>query len=151
MQYSTYNQQNLLQELNKVLANEYLLYATKNYNKIVEGPKSIELYKFFEKQYDELDIVIEAVTDKVKSIKPFAAARPSNYLKQATLTDKNFNGNQNEQLKNLLEDHEMMIQVLQQLALDFTQKFNDMANAVFVLNILEKHQQMASSIRYYLN
>ncbi len=44
-------------ELNKVLADEFLLYAkTRNYHWNVEGSNFMEMHKFYESQYEQLDV-----------------------------------------------------------------------------------------------
>lgn len=146
-----HEQHSLLTELKKLLANEYMLYATRYYNWNIKDFKSIELFKFYESQYEELDIVIDDITERVRNIKPFAAGRLSNYFKLATLAEYEYPVNQKEQLSNLLTDHEIIIQQLRELANDFSEKYNDYDNTCFVIGLMEKHTNMALEIRSYLN
>ena len=149
---SVKNEQNLLLiELKRLLANEYMLYATRYYNWNIKDLKSIEFYKFYESQYEELDIVIDDITQKVKSIKPFAALRLSDYFKLATLAEYGYPTSQKEQLCNLLADHEIIIQQLKKLAENLPKKYNDYVNTAFVNGLMEKHTNMAWEIRTYLN
>jgi starvation-inducible DNA-binding protein len=138
-------------ELKKLLANEYMLCATQNYHWDIEGANAEKLYEFYENQYEELNTVIDAVIEKIKAMKPNAAARLSNYIKLTTLAEYDDTGNHETQLNNLLTDHEIIIQQLKKLATDFRDKYHDVSNTNFVVNLMEKHNNMASSIRSYLN
>lgn len=141
----------LLVELKKLLANEYMLYATRYSSWDIKDRNAVELDKFYESQYEELDIVIDDIIERVRSIKPFAAGRLSNYFKFATLIEYSYPVSQKEQLSNLLADHEIIIQQLNKLATDFSAKYNNYDNTNFVIGLMEKHTKMAWRIRSYLN
>ena len=54
--------------LNTLLADEYVLYTkTRNAHWNIQGQNFIELHKFFESQYDALDIIIDDVAERVGS------------------------------------------------------------------------------------
>ncbi|HET9052991.1 MAG TPA: ferritin-like domain-containing protein, partial [Cyclobacteriaceae bacterium] len=52
-------------ELNKVLADEFVLYAkTLNYHWNVEGNNFMEMHKFYENQFEQLDEIIDSVAER---------------------------------------------------------------------------------------
>jgi len=56
------NLQSIALELNKVLADEFILYAkTRNYHWNVEGNNFMEMHKFYESQFEQLDEIIDNV------------------------------------------------------------------------------------------
>ena len=55
--------------LNTMLADEYLLYTkTRNAHWNIQGKNFNELHKFFESQYDLLDIIIDDTAERVRSV-----------------------------------------------------------------------------------
>ena len=60
----------IVEILHTLLADEYVLYTkTRNYHWNVTGSNFSELHKFFETQYDELDIIIDDVAERVREKK----------------------------------------------------------------------------------
>lgn len=145
------NRQATALELNKVLANEFVLYAkTRNYHWNIEGPNFMELHKFYESQYEQLDDIMDDVAERVRSIGHYAEARLKDYLKLASLTENDYTPNQKKQLSNLLSDHETIIQQLRKLITDFADKYKDAGSSDFVTGLMEQHEKMAWFIRSYL-
>ena len=59
--------------LNNLLADEYILYTkTRNYHWNIVGENFQELHKFFETQYDALDISIDDIAERVRSLGHFS-------------------------------------------------------------------------------
>src|SRR5580693_3924884 len=101
------NLQAIALELNKVLADEFILYAkTRNYHWNVEGSNFMEMHKFYESQFGQLDEIIDDVAERIRTIGHYAEARLKDYLGLTHLDEQEYTNKQSEQLKNLLEDHE---------------------------------------------
>ncbi len=139
-------------ELNKALADEFLLYTkTRNYHWNVEGSNFMEMHKFYETLYEELDEIIDDVAERVRAIGHYSEGRLKDFLSLTQLDEPAYTNKQNEQLKNLLNDHETIIQNLRKLITLFADKHKDLGTSDFVTGLMEKHEKMAWFIRSYLN
>ncbi len=139
-------------ELNKALADEFLLYTkTRNYHWNVEGSNFMEMNKFYETLYEELDEIIDDVAERVRAIGHYSEGRLKDFLSLTQLDEPAYTNKQNEQLKNLLNDHETIIQNLRKLITLFADKHKDLGTSDFVTGLMEKHEKMAWFIRSYLN
>src|SRR5690606_13180866 len=138
-------------ELNKVLADEYILYTkTRNYHWNVEGDNFMEMHKFYETQYEALDEIIDEVAERVRALGHYSEGRLKDFLKLSQLDEPGYTNKQNEQLKNLLNDHETIIQNLRKLITLSADKHKDLGTSDFVTGLMEKHEKMAWFIRAYL-
>lgn len=147
--------ENHLQEvaahLNKLLANETVLYIkTRNYHWNIEGPNFMELHKFYEGQYEELDEIIDQVAERVRKLGHYAEGRLKDLLKLTDLEEQDYTSISKNQLENLLNDHETIIRLLRNLIPDFGEKNKDLGTADFITGIMEIHEKMAWMIRSYL-
>ena len=145
------NLQSIALELNKVLADEFILYAkTRNYHWNVEGNNFMEMHKFYESQFEQLDEIIDNVAERIRQLGHYAEARLKDYLELSHLEEQEYTNEQNAQLKNLLEDHESIIMNLRKLINLFTDKYKDAGTTDFVTGLMEQHEKMAWFIRSYL-
>jgi len=137
--------------LNKILADEFLLYTkTRNYHWNVEGDRFMTLHLFYESQYNELEIFIDETAERVRQIGHYAQARLKDFIAQSQLVEQEYTNDQAVQLKNLLDDHEAIIRFLR-LHIDvFTNDFKDLGNADYITGLMEKHEKMAWFLRSYL-
>ena len=138
-------------ELNKVLADEFIL-ATKthNYHWNIEGSNFMEMHKFYEGLYDELDETIDEVAERIRAIGHYAEGRLTDYLKLTHLDEPDYTTDQKIQLGNLLSDHEIVIKNLRNLINVFQDECKDAGSADFATGLIEKHEKMAWFIRSYL-
>jgi starvation-inducible DNA-binding protein len=138
-------------ELQKLLADEYVLYTkTRNYHWNVEGPNFMEMHKFYEGQYVQLDEIIDEVAERIGKIGHFSEARLKDFLEFARLDEAGYTYDQTKQLKNLLSDHETIIKVLRKNITEFPDEYKDLGSSDFVTGLLQKHEMMAWFIRSYL-
>jgi len=137
-------------ELNKLLANEVVLYTkTRNYHWNIEGPSFMEIHKFLEGQYGELEQMIDDVAERIRSIGHYAEGRLVDFLKLTSLLEPDNSTNQKVQLKNLLDDHETIIRELRTLITKFADENKDLGSSDFVTGLLGKHEKMAWFLRSY--
>ena len=138
--------------LNKLLANEYVLYTkTRNAHWNIQGDNFIELHKFFESQYDSLNIIIDDTAERVRALGHFALGSLKDFLKVAQLSEQNDNfSDQNHIIKTLLEDHESIIHSLRNHIVIITDQFKDLGTADFMTGLMEQHEKMAWMLRSYL-
>lgn len=148
---SDQNSEEVAGVLNKILADEYLLYTkTRNYHWNVEGDKFMQLHLFYETQYTEIDEFIDEVAERIRQIGHYAQGRLKDFIQQSQLVEQEYTSDQKTQLVNLLDDHEALIRFLR-LHIDvFTEKYKDAGNADFITGLMEKHEKMAWFLRSYL-
>lgn len=138
-------------EMNKLLADEFILYAkTRNYHWNAEGNNFMEMHKFFETQYEQLAEIMDDVAERIRSLGHYAEARLKDYVKLSHLEEQEYTNKQSEQLQNLLNDHETIIQNLRKLIIEFSEKQKDLGTSDFVTGLMEQHEKMAWFIRAYI-
>ena len=145
------NSQAIAQKLNTILADEFLLaLKTRNYHWNVEGSNFMEMHKFYEGLYNELDEVIDEVAERVRTLGHYSEGRMVDFLKLTNLEEEAYSNDQNTQLKSLLDDHETMVRQLRK-DIDMVQdKFKAAGVADFSTGLMEKHEKWAWFIRSYL-
>jgi starvation-inducible DNA-binding protein len=145
------NTQAVAARLNQILANEYLLYTKiRNYHWNVEGSNFMEMHKFYEDMYSQIDEAIDEIAERVRMLGHYSQGRLKDFVKQATLTEEEYTTNQKEQLQNLLSDHETMIRTLRKDIKDCSDKYEDDGNADFLTGLLKDHEKWAWFVRSYL-
>jgi len=145
------NRQAVATELNKLLADEHVLYnKTRNYHWSIEGPSFMEFHKLYEQQYDDFAEVIDEIAERIRTIGHFAEGRLKEILKLASLDEPEAPTNQTEQISNLEADHEILIIRLRKLIKDFDEKYKDIGSSDFVTGLLKQHEKMAWMLRSYL-
>jgi starvation-inducible DNA-binding protein len=138
--------------LNTLLADEYLLYTkTRNAHWNVEGPHFIELHKFFESHYEILDVIIDDVAERVRSLGHYSLGRLGDFLKITHLTEitMKFSDSRNIILT-LLADHEAIICNIRKELESVTNKYKDAGTADFITGIMEQHEKMAWMLRAHI-
>ncbi|MBN9298209.1 MAG: DNA starvation/stationary phase protection protein [Filimonas sp.] len=143
--------QAVAEKLNKLLADEFVLYAkTRNYHWNVEGPNFMEMHKFYEGMYEELDEVIDSVAERIRKIGHYSEGRLKDFIKLTNLEEGEYTNDQNTQLKNLLDDHETIARYLRTDITTFAEQYKDLGSSDFVTGLLQKHEQWAWFIRSYI-
>jgi starvation-inducible DNA-binding protein len=138
-------------ELNKLLANEFVLYAkTRNYHWNIEGDNFLELHKFYETQFEQLDEIIDEVAERIRTIGHYAEGRLKDCTALTDLVEQENTNEQKEQLQRLLDDHETIVRKLRPLVSVFADTYRDFGSSDFVTGLMEKHEKMAWFIRSHL-
>ena len=146
------NSQAVANRLNILLADEQVLYTkTRNYHWNVEGSNFMEMHKFYEGLYTELAETIDEIAERIRTIGHFAQGRLKDYLKAANLEEQEYTSKQDEQLNNLLEDHETIARYLRKDIGDFDTKYKDKGSSDFVTAVLKQHEKWAWFIRAYIS
>jgi starvation-inducible DNA-binding protein len=140
------------QELNKVLADEYVLFTkTRNYHWNVEGPSFIEMHKFYESQSAEIDEIIDAVAERIRALGYYSNGRLEDFISTTQLDEPGYTSKAEEQLKNLLEDHEAIIRNMRTLITTFAEDHIDLGSSDFITGLMERHEKMAWFLRSHLS
>jgi len=137
--------------LNILLADEYILYTkTRNAHWNIEGKNFSELHKFFEGQYESLDIIIDDTAERVRALGHFALGTLKDFLQVARLSEQNDDfSDQNHIIETLLVDHESIIRSLGKDIITVVE-CKDLGSADFMTGIMEQHEKMAWMLRSYL-
>ena len=138
--------------LNTLLSDEYLLYTkTKNTHWNVKGPNFFELHSFFEKQYEILDIIVDDVAERIRSLGHFALGSLKDFLAITHMGEENHDfNNPLKMIQTLLNDHETIIRIIRNDIIPLADSYKDVGTTDFVTGVMEKHEKMAWMLRSYL-
>jgi len=138
-------------ELAKLLADEFVLYTkTRNAHWNVTGDNFHAMHIFFEKQYNQLEDLIDSVAERIRKIGHYAPATMKAYLELTHLTEYSDRTNDGlGYMKDLLSDHESIIDFLRGNITPFAEKYRDYGSSDFITGLMETHEEMAWMIRSY--
>jgi len=139
-------------ELMKILADESVLYTkTKNAHWNVTGADFYAKHKFFETQFGQLDIIIDSVAERIRSIGHFAPATLKSFLELTQLTEMQSEKNDGHGfIKELLSDHEAIIIKLRENIHLFALDLKDAGSSDFITGVMEEHEKMAWFLRSHI-
>ena len=139
-------------ELAKLLADENVLYIkTKNAHWNVEGVDFYDKHKFFEIQFGQIDELIDAVAERIRSIGHYAPATLKSYLELTHLTEQTSTKNDSQGfIAELLSDHESIIAELRGHIKSFADDFQDYGSSDFITGLMETHEKMAWFLHSHL-
>jgi starvation-inducible DNA-binding protein len=137
--------------LSKVLADAMMLYVkTRKFHWNVNGESFMELHKLFEKQYKQLEEAIDEIAERINKLGSKTIGTMHEFIKESSL--KEAAGKypaSREMIKELLKDHESVIQSLRKYVDDCAEKYKDAGTADFLTNIMEEHETIAWTLRRY--
>jgi starvation-inducible DNA-binding protein len=127
-------------ELNGILADEFLLYTkTRNAHWNVEGPDFHDKHKFFEAQYEELDEIMDAVAERIRTLGHYAPGTLGSFLKLTHLTEQMREKNDSAGFIAMRENINR-----------FANEWNDAGTSDFITGLMETHEKMAWMLRSHL-
>lgn len=137
--------------LGRILADEFVLYTkTRNFHWNVEGPNFVEMHKFYETMYNELDEVFDEVAERIRMLGHYSQGRLKDFIEVTSLLEEEYTNDQKKQLQSLLSDHETVIRLLRNDINELQDKLHDAGNADFATNLMKQHEKWAWFIRSYL-
>ena len=138
--------------LNTLLADEYVLYTkTRNAHWNIQGQNFIELHKFFESQYDALDIIIDDVAERVRVLGHFALGSLKDFIAMTRLSEHEHDFTDSSHIiQTLLQDHETLIRLLRKDILATAKEDKDLGTVDFMTGLMEQHEKMAWMLRAHL-
>lgn len=139
--------------LNKLLADEYLLYTkTRNAHWNVRGPGFYELHKFFEIQYELLDVMIDDVAERVRSLGHFALGSLKDFLSVTQMSEENHDfSSSTEIIETLVSDHETIIRMIRIEIVATSEKYKDHGTTDLVTGVMEQHEKMVWMLRAFIS
>jgi starvation-inducible DNA-binding protein len=138
--------------LNNLLADEYVLYTkTKNAHWNIQGSGFMELHTFFLSQYEALDIMVDDIAERVRSLGHFALGSLKNFLSVTHMleNDDDF-GNQKQIIQSLLTDHETIIRIIRNDLVPVSDKYKDLGTTDFLTGLMKQHEKTTWMLRAYL-
>jgi len=110
------NNAKVVEALKKVLADTYTLYLkTQYYHWNVTGPYFYSYHSMFEAQYTELAGVVDDVAEEIRSMGAKSPGSFKEFLKSASVSDDHVDGKASEMIKDLVKNHEILIDSLKKL------------------------------------
>jgi len=143
---------NIAQMLNLILADEHVLYIKlRNYHWNVTGMFFQALHGLFEEQYDDIAEKIDDIAERIRSLGFFSAGSMEEFQQMTRLKESgNQNGNAEQMIKNLLADHEAIIQILRLDINHLESDYNDTGTTDFLTGLMQMHEKMAWMLRSHL-
>ena len=138
--------------LNRLLANEYVLYTkTRGAHWNIEGPNFIGLHEFFKSQYEALDTIVDDVAERIRALGHYAIGLLKEFIGITDMLENSDQfGNQKQILQMLINDHETIIRIIRTEIAPVAEKYRDLGTADFVTGLLEQHEKMAWMLRAHL-
>lgn len=145
------NRMIVAERLNRLLANEYVLYTKAlKYHWNVKGKHFGPLHALFQKQYEQLFEFIDATAERSLAIGFEAIGTLSEFTQYATLAEQpGENPDERDMIEYLLTDHESIIKQLRD-DIDLTIEMNDSGTNNFLADLIEKHEKIAWMLRAHL-
>jgi len=139
-------------ELSKLLADEFILYTkTRNAHWNVEGADFHSMHLFFESQYEQLDDAMDSVAERIRTLGHYAPATLSSFLELTHLSEKIRDKNSSlDYIKELLEDHESIIEFIRGNIDPFASKYHDYGTSDYITGLMEDHEKLAWMLRSHL-
>ena len=146
---SSSNSKKVADELNQVLADEFVLYVkTLKIHWNIEGRDFHALHLFLDTQYNQLQTIIDAVAERIRKVGHFANGSMKQFMTDASLKEMTSTGAVSEDsLAELATDHEALIRKTRSLIDDFEEKYDDAGSSDFITGIMKQHEEMAWMLR----
>jgi starvation-inducible DNA-binding protein len=143
--------QKIIQFLDKVLANEFVIYTkTRNFHWNVSRKNFSELHIFFQNQYEQLAEIKDEVAERVRMLGGNSKGTLNEFLSLTSLVEEpNSYPEADTMILKLKNDHEQIIRELREIS-SKVEDLNDMGTNDFLIGLMEKHEKMAWMLRSYL-
>ncbi len=138
--------------LNKVLSDEFVLYTkTRKYHWNVTGMQFKSMHELFEEHYRDIEMKIDEVAERVRALGLLAIGTLEQFKELSRLKESSEDiADPATMIKNLVNDHEMIITNLRKDLKICEEKYNDMGTSDFLTGMMEDHEKMAWMLRAYL-
>ena len=139
--------------LSAVLADGMVIYLkTRKFHWNVSGESFMEYHKLFEMHYTKLEEAIDEVAERISKLGSMAIGTTKEFSSMSQIQESpGKNPSSIEMVKELLKDHETVIQTLRQKVDECAEKIKDAGTADFLTNLMEEHETLAWTLRRYLN
>jgi len=137
----------VVEVLKKLLADTYFLYfKTHTYHWNVTGMMFQTLHAMFMQQYTELWNTIDLIAERIRSLGEYAPSSYKELSQLASIKDDDKIPKAEEMLKNLIQDHEKIIQFIRD-NFSIAEESNDEATVDLLTQRLDAHEKTAWMLR----
>lgn len=138
--------------LNSILADEFVLYVkTLKAHWNVQGPDFHSKHIFFEQQYGEMQELIDAIAERIRTLGHFPVASLQEFLNLTHLTEQTRESNDSKgHITDLLNDHESILIRLRENIDGYADALKDAGTSDYITGLMEKHEKMAWMLRAHL-
>jgi starvation-inducible DNA-binding protein len=140
------SREGVVQILDTLLCDEYVLYTkTRKYHWNVIGSRFHKLHIFLEKQYEELDEIVDEVAERAREIGGKSLGTLAEFTRYARLSeDPDKYPDAQSMLSNLLKDHETVTCNMRKDIDETDEKhLHDIGTNNFLSGLVEKQEKMA--------
>jgi starvation-inducible DNA-binding protein len=139
--------------LSVILSDEMTLYIkTRKFHWNVAGESFMELHKLFEKQYSELEVVIDEVAERINKLGGKTIGTMNEFTLLSRIVEHpNKYPVQKAMISELLSDHETIISELRKDIDICVEECHDAGTADLLTGILQQHESIAWILRRYLS
>lgn len=140
-----------VKNLTVVLASEMVLYVkTRKFHWNVAGNSFMEMHKLFEGQYNELELIIDEVAERIGKLGDKAIGTMKEFNDHSVLKESTKYEEKDAMVKELLEDYGTLISKIRDFIKE-TEETDDFGTADFLTAIIQKHEEQAWILRRYNN
>jgi starvation-inducible DNA-binding protein len=112
----------------------------------------MELHKLFEAQYKTIEESIDLVAERISKLGSKTIGTMNEFSKMSSIKEHpNKYVSSKEMIKELLEDHELVIRALRKDVDCCSSNYSDVGTADFLTGLMEEHETIAWTLRRYLN
>jgi starvation-inducible DNA-binding protein len=143
----------VIELLSNGLSNEVMLYTkTRKFHWNVCGESFMEFHKLFEAQYTELEEAIDEIAERINKLGGKTIGTTKEFSERSVIKESpDEYPDSMSMVKELLQDHETIIQQLRKDIDDCADKYNDSGTSDFLTQKMEDHESIAWTLRRYFN
>jgi len=147
------HRQEIAEKLSKILADEFVIYSkTLNAHWNIEGPDFHSVHLYLETLYQEQQVILDTVAEKIRTIGHYVPAQLNKYLELTHLSEKAPQKNDSQNLfADLLEAHESVIVFIRENIKPFADKLKAEGISDYITGLMEHHEKTAWMLRAHLN
>lgn len=143
------NRASLVQRLNKLLADEHLLYTkTRSYHWNVTGIHFTTLHALFEEHYNHIQLMADEIAERNRMLGGISIGTMAEFLEESRLSENAGTvPTATDMIANLLDDHEQIISSLRDDIEACSEEFKDEGTADLLVGTMRSHEKMAWMLR----
>ena len=142
-QFSPEQKEILAKGLNTLLANTYMLkLKTHNFHWNVTGPHFTSLHELFEKHYDEMEIAVDEIAERVRAIGEFAAGSIEQFQALNQIPSESGVPTSNEMIQQLVDGQQTIVKICKGFIVQAEQA-NDVPTVDLITRRIFEHEKNA--------
>ena len=144
------DRKNIVQGLEKLLADSYMLYLkTLYFHWNVTGPMFQPLHDVFEGQYQELLLAVDDIAERIRSLGYPAPGTFQQFNRLTSITEDSSVPDTDTMIQILVQDHETVIRTAREVT-SVSERGSDVATLDLITKRIEVHEKTAWMLRSFL-